>query len=101
LLDSRTNLAQVDVYSYGIIMWELATRQTPWDELGELNYLQLSTEIEAALKNDRRPTVPASIVAEHSGYAVLHPLLQLQRAAMVVIVVPSPRQCILSSWNLC
>jgi hypothetical protein len=101
LLDSRTNFAQVDVYSYGIIMWELATRQTPWDELGELEYLQLSVQIELALKNDRRPTVPASIVAEHSGYAVLHPLLLFQRVTVVAIVVPSPRQCILSSWNLC
>jgi hypothetical protein len=64
---------QVDVYSFGIVMWELATRQTPWDELGEVNYLQLLIQLEAALKTGRRPKIPASIISEHSEYvALLH-----------------------------
>jgi serine/threonine protein kinase len=36
---STTYGAEVDVYSFGIIMWELATRKNPWYELGAETYI--------------------------------------------------------------
>lgn len=33
--------SSVDVYSYGLIMWELATRKTPWDELVAEDFIEM------------------------------------------------------------
>jgi serine/threonine protein kinase len=55
---------KVDVYSFGIILWELATRATPWDELGAVTYLEQFSKLDTALREDRRPTIPPRVVAE-------------------------------------
>lgn len=43
---------KADVYSFGIILWELATRKPPFREL---NGIQVSQEV---VRNDLRPPIP-------------------------------------------
>eukprot|EP00037_Helgoeca_nana_P031308 m.398176 g.398176 ORF g.398176 m.398176 type:complete len:1112 (+) comp28369_c0_seq2:30-3365(+) len=56
----------VDVYSYGIVCWELCTRQTPWDELGrDVPYIELLNRLMHALQTGRRPALPPLLAHEH------------------------------------
>ncbi len=34
LLEGRIYGPEVDAYSFGLVMWEVGTRQLPWDHLG-------------------------------------------------------------------
>lgn len=62
----------VDVYSFAVVLWELATRQRPWDELGtELTYIQLCEQLTRALQNGRRLTIPQDVAEKQPGYARL------------------------------
>lgn len=54
-----------------VLQWELATRQNPWDELGEdLPYTELFECLNSALQTGRRPTIPEHIDREHPGYVL-------------------------------
>jgi serine/threonine protein kinase len=54
----------VDVYSYGIIMWELATRSRPWAELDDSSYIAFREALGEALMAGRRPALPDDIDAQ-------------------------------------
>ena len=61
----------VDVYSFGIVLWELATRKVPWE--GELpsDELQYFQGLNRALQSGRRPTVPNAVSAEHGAFVAV------------------------------
>lgn len=63
----QLTLRKVDVYSYGIILWEIATRRIPWDDL-EGSSLEFTVKLEEALKNNRRPPVPDTLIKEQNGW---------------------------------
>jgi serine/threonine protein kinase len=51
-----------DVYPYGIMLWELLTRQHPFEEF---NY-SFNYDLEEAIKNGQRPTIPEDAPASFS-----------------------------------
>lgn len=62
----------VDVYSFGILLCELATRQRPWHELSS-DSATFFDELNHALQTGRRPAIPQSVLTEHSAFVtVMH-----------------------------
>ena len=54
---------EVDIYSFGMIMWELATRKVPWaEEIAETQYIHFFGALSKALEDGDRPGVPAEVV---------------------------------------
>lgn len=65
--------AKIDVYSFGIILWEIATRNEPWAaELGVGNCATaFFIELNAALMSGRRPTIPAAVEHHQANYVAV------------------------------
>ena len=63
----------VDVYSFGIVMWELATRKTPWkDDIADSDVeTTLFDGINTALKTGQRPAIPDGVHAEHPDFVAV------------------------------
>jgi serine/threonine protein kinase len=51
---------KVDVYSFGIVMWELATRLPPWSELSR-NEVTFVEQLNDALRRGQRPVIPSEV----------------------------------------
>ena len=63
---------KVDVFSFGIVLWELATRKTPWKEDIEDSNIETSVfnGINHALQSGRRPAIPDAVRAVHGALIV-------------------------------
>ena len=59
------------VYSYGIILWELATRREPWDEIEAKQYIQFYGALSEALEAGRRPAVAIALGQQHPEVVAL------------------------------
>jgi serine/threonine protein kinase len=54
----------VDVYSFGILLWELATREPPWADL-PAEELAFFDALNHALQSGERPLVPQDVESSH------------------------------------
>ena len=66
----RTYTGAIDVYSFGILLWEVATRETPWaDELHSVQSdLAFFEGLNHALQSGHRPTIPDTVVEQHGSF---------------------------------
>ncbi len=58
LIQRKPYNTSVDVYSFGIIMWELATREHPFTDLGSDSLVDDKPLLRAAIANGQRPAIP-------------------------------------------
>eukprot|EP00040_Diaphanoeca_grandis_P032765 m.199369 g.199369 ORF g.199369 m.199369 type:complete len:1145 (-) comp32730_c0_seq7:213-3647(-) len=61
---------EVDMYSFGVIMWELVTREQPWDEIKDSTFIGFFAALSSALANNQRPQIPV-VVEEQSAFVAL------------------------------
>lgn len=52
---------KVDVYAYGILLYEIATRKFPWTEFLNFDGAERFRAINEALQAGNRPTIPAAV----------------------------------------
>ena len=58
----------VDVYSFGVLLWELATRKTPWEDEFASDQMTFFNGLNRALQTGRRPGIPDSVLADHGVF---------------------------------
>jgi serine/threonine protein kinase len=61
VMKKRQYTEKVDVYSFGIILWELYTRQMPFEEFKQL--YQFDAQLEEEIKRGLRPSIPGDMPA--------------------------------------
>ena len=62
---------EVDMYSFGMIMWELLTREIPWSEIKETQAIRFFGALSSALENNQRPHIPLELIESHQDFVTL------------------------------
>lgn len=60
----------VDVYSFGMVLWELTTRKIPWYDI-RTQETEFFLELNRALQSGRRPTIPDDVVARFPSFVAV------------------------------
>jgi serine/threonine protein kinase len=60
----------VDVYSFGIVLWELATRLQPWSELSR-NEVVFIEQLNGALQTGQRPAIPSEVTTKFPRFVMV------------------------------
>eukprot|EP00041_Stephanoeca_diplocostata_P020282 m.451574 g.451574 ORF g.451574 m.451574 type:complete len:192 (-) comp21528_c0_seq16:124-699(-) len=65
---------KIDVYSFGIVMWELATRKTPWKGEIKASGIRFMSELRKRVVDGERPSFPDDVQAEcpHTYMELVH-----------------------------
>lgn len=64
--------SEVDVWSFGMVMWELATRKVPWDdEIDTKVYIKFYGQLADALEAGKRPRVDVEVAQNNPGFVAL------------------------------
>jgi sterile alpha motif and leucine zipper-containing kinase AZK len=61
----------VDVYSFGIVLWELATCKTLWTEELPSDQTGFFAELNRALQTGHRPAIPDDVLSEHGAFVAV------------------------------
>jgi hypothetical protein len=57
-------------YSFGIVLWELASRRIPWADLPG-DYLAFNTKLNEMLKKGIRPVIPGEVTVHHTAFVAV------------------------------
>eukprot|EP00037_Helgoeca_nana_P031080 m.392601 g.392601 ORF g.392601 m.392601 type:complete len:1013 (+) comp28325_c0_seq15:255-3293(+) len=67
---TESQAAALDVYSYAIVMWEIWTRETPWDEV-DVNGIELTHRVSELVASGARPRTPKGLEIAPTGFQAL------------------------------
>lgn len=51
-----------------MILWELATRERPWSQIEEQQYIRFFAALSQALESGERPAIPDEVLAAEPGF---------------------------------
>lgn len=58
-------------YSYGVILWELLTRERPWNHLRETEYILFFAALSNALQAGERPELSQDLADAHPDFVAV------------------------------
>ena len=69
--ESGAGAAQADVYSFAVVMWEIATRDVPWADFDKVDFMSFVETLQRLLPTGVRPRVPDEVDRAHPAYCAV------------------------------